>query len=130
MSAYTSHWYPSETSSFPISGELSTEAAPPPAPPQRKGRKSERVPVELGAGLRQRGASGVTVQIMDLSTDGFRVATHLELFAGTQVWLRLPGLEACHARVVWAEGHFIGCAFERPLHPAVLQMIIDKASQR
>ena len=130
MNAYTSQWYPSEASEFSISGELSTEAAPPPSLPQRKGRKSERVPVELGAGLRQRGASGVSVQIMDLSTDGFRVATHLELFPGTQVWLRLPGLEPCHAQVVWAEGHYLGCAFERPLHPAVLQMIIDKASRR
>ena len=129
MNAYTSQWYPTETDGLSISGELSTEAGRPP-PPQRKGRKADRVPVELGAGLRQRGASGVTVQIMDLSTDGFRVATHLELFPGTQVWLRLPGLEPCHAQVMWAEGHYIGCAFERPLHPAVLQMIIDKASRR
>ena len=129
MNAYTHQWYPSESSDFSINGELSTEPAHRP-PPQRKGRKSERVPVELGAGLRQRGASGVSVQIMDLSIDGFRVATHLELFPGTQVWLRLPGLEPCHAQVVWAEGHYLGCVFERPLHPAVLQMIIDKASRR
>lgn len=128
MNAYSSQWSPSvEANPLSISGELSTGSSP---PPQRKGRKADRVPVELGAGLRQRGASGVTVQIMDLSTDGFRVATHLELCAGTQVWLRLPGLEPCHAEVVWAEGHYIGCAFQRPLHPAVLQMIIDRASNR
>lgn len=108
-----------------LTAELSTSPAP-----SRRSRRSERVPLDIGAGLRQRGASGVTVQILDLSTDGFRVATHLELQSGTDVWLRLPGLEACHARVVWSEGHFVGCAFERPLHPAVLDMIVAKAKTR
>jgi hypothetical protein len=111
-----------------LEGELSTAPA---APVQtRKSRKSERVPLELGAGLRQRGASGVTVQIMDLSIHGFRVATHLELQNGADVWLRLPGLEPCHARVMWSRGHYVGCAFERPLHPAVLDMIARKAQYR
>ena len=108
-----------------FTAELSTSPAP-----SRRSRRSERVPLDIGAGLRQRGASGVTVQILDLSTDGFRVATHLELQSGTDVWLRLPGLEACHARVVWSEGHYVGCAFERPLHPAVLDMIVAKAKTR
>ena len=89
-------------------------------------RAAERLPIELGAGLRQRGASGVSVQVMDLSTHGFRAATHLALAVGADVWLRLPGLEPCHAKVAWTKGHFIGCAFERPLHPAVLDMIVAK----
>ena len=129
MTAYSGHWYPaSPASSVPIQAELSTESGL--APPQRKGRRTDRVQVELGAGLRQRGASGVSVQIMDLSTDGFRVGTHLDLAPGADVWLRLPGLEPCHARVVWTEGHLVGCVFVRSLHPAVLQMIIGKAGMR
>lgn len=129
MNAYTTHWMNSgDEAPLSISGELSTDGTFGGA--ARKGRRAERVHVELGAGLRQRGASGVTVQIMDLSTDGFRVATHLELYAGSDVWLRLPGLEPCHARVVWSEGHFVGCAFERPLHPAVVEMIVAKAGMR
>jgi len=130
MNAYSGHWFStSPASSTPaIQGEISTDSnfgAPP-----RKGRRTDRVSIELGAGLRQRGASGVSVQIMDLSTDGFRVATHLELYPGTDVWLRLPGLEPCHSRVIWSEGHFVGCAFVRPLHPAVLQMIVAKVGPR
>ena len=129
MNAYSGLWYPaSPPSSASIQGELSTE--PGFRQPQRKGRRVDRVAIDLGAGLRQRGASGVSVQITDLSTDGFRVATHLELYPGTDVWLRLPGLEPCHAKVVWSEGHFIGCAFERQLHPAVLEMIVGKAGAR
>ena len=102
-----------------LTGELATAA-------DSNGRKAERTGVDIGAGLRQRGASGVTVQILDLSTHGFRASTHLDLHNGADVWLKLPGLEPLHAKVAWSNGHFIGCAFERPLHPAVLQMMVGK----
>lgn len=91
-------------------------------------RKSRRVPVEVGAALRQRGASGVSVQVTDLSIHGFRAATHLELQEGTDVWLRLPKLEPYHAKVAWSRGQFVGCEFVRPLHPAVLDMIVATAA--
>jgi len=127
MNAYAASWPGAPQDGVPtLHGELSTDGFG----GGRKDRRARRLPIELGAGLRQRGASGVSVQIMDLSTDGFRAATHLELFPGTDVWLRLPGLEPCHARVVWAEGHYVGCAFERPLHPAVLDMIVTKVRRR
>jgi hypothetical protein len=90
-------------------------------------RKAQRCDVALGAALRQRGASGVTVQIVDLSTTGFRAMTHLELEPGTDLWLKLPGLESLHGRVAWMRGHLLGGEFVRPLHPAVLDMIVRNA---
>ncbi len=105
-----------------LTGQLATSSPTPGA------RKAERCHVEMGAGLRQRGASGVSVQILDLSTHGFRASTHLDLPPGTDVWLKLPGLEAWHSRVAWMNGHLVGCEFIRPLHPAVLQMVV--ASKR
>jgi hypothetical protein len=93
-------------------------------------RVSKRIQTEIGAGLRQRGASGVSVEVTDLSTHGFRASTHLELEKGADVWLRLPGLEPCHAKVAWAKANLIGCAFERPLHPAVLEMILRNTRSR
>jgi hypothetical protein len=104
-----------------ITGQLAT-AAPAAGSP----RKAERQSCQIGAGLRQRGASGVAVQIIDLSTHGFRAATHLDLQKGSDVWLKLPGLEALHARVAWMDGYLIGCEFLRPLHPAVLQMMVTR----
>ena len=101
-----------------ITGHLSTTSCP--------NRQAERTHVTMGAGLRQRGASGVTIQVIDLSTHGFRASTHLDLQRGSDVWLKLPGLEALHAKVAWSNAHYIGCAFERPLHPAVLQMMVRK----
>jgi hypothetical protein len=88
------------------------------------GRKSSRAEVRIGAGLRQRGASSVTVHILDLSTTGFRATTHLQLMEGSDIWVKLPGLESLHSRVVWSRGHLLGCEFLKPLHPAVLQMIV------
>ena len=102
-----------------ITGQLDVQAG-------ANGRKAERTHVEMGAGLRQRGASGVTVGILDLSTHGFRASTHLDLQPGSDVWLKLPGLEPLHAKVAWTSAHFVGCAFERPLHPAVLAMMVRK----
>ncbi|HEV2746073.1 MAG TPA: PilZ domain-containing protein [Allosphingosinicella sp.] len=102
-----------------LMGELATR-------PSARARKAERTHVEFGAGLRQRGASGVTVQILDLSTHGFRASTHLDLPIGADVWLKLPGLEGLHARVAWMNGHLVGCEFIRPLHPAVLQMVVRR----
>ena len=99
-------------------GELVTMAESP--------RNAERTHCEIGAAMRQRGASGVSVQIIDLSTHGFRASTHLDLQKGADVWLKLPGLEALHARVAWMSGYLVGCAFVRPLHPAVLQMVVRK----
>jgi hypothetical protein len=122
MDAFSSGPGPEESPDA-IQGELSFETALKPAHP----RNADRVSVALNAGLRQRGASAVSVQILDLSTHGFRIDTHLSLEIGTQVWLRLPGLEATPARVAWVEGHKAGCAFDRPLHPAVLSMIVSKS---
>jgi hypothetical protein len=103
-----------------LTGQLSTESG-------SNARKASRAEVTLGAGLRQRGAGGVTIQILDLSTHGFRAATHLELERGTDVWLKLPGLESLHGTVVWMRGHLLGCEFARPLHPAVLDMVVRNA---
>ena len=104
-----------------FSAELSTE-------PHDEGRRAERTEIVLGAALRQRGAHAITVQVLDLSTTGFRAATHLQLDAGADVWLKLPGLESLHSHVVWKRGHVMGCEFVRPLHPAVLAMVVRNCS--
>jgi len=120
MQTFSGSWsLPSEFGTPFLSGELTTEIRP---ASNRASRKSERVALEIGG-------TGVGIQIMDLSTDGFRASTHLQLEKGSDVWLRLPGLEPYHAKVMWSKGAFIGCAFERPLHPAVLDMIVRKGGK-
>lgn len=118
----------SESGAPPLSGQLSIQVAvADPEDDGQKERKSPRMAVDFEAGLRPRGgSSAVSVHILDLSTHGFRIDSHLDLQVGTDVWLRLPGLEPSHARVAWTDGYVAGCAFERPLHPAVLDMILAR----
>ena len=124
METFGGSWsFPSDFGTPFLTGELTTDGRP---EAELQGRQAERVPIELGAGLRQRGGSGVSIQIVDLSVSGFRASTHLCLQPGTDVWLRLPGLEPYQAKVAWSKGQFVGCAFERPLHPAVLEMIVGR----
>lgn len=131
METFGGSWsFPSELGTPFLSGELTTGEAGPPPPRERKGRKSERINVALGAGLRQRGGTGVGIDILDLSVNGFRGSTHLNLVPGDDVWLRLPGIEAYQASVAWTRPPYIGCAFVRPLHPAVLEMIVGRARGR
>ncbi|WP_374990389.1 PilZ domain-containing protein [Sphingosinicella sp. LHD-64] len=88
------------------------------------GRAVSRLLVDFQAGLRPRGGvSPLRVRVIDLSIHGFRVESDMDLRVGSDVWLRLPGLEVCHAQVAWTDGYVIGCAFKRPLHPAVLEMV-------
>ena len=108
-----------------VMGEL--DSSPPPAGRARPPRRSPRVPLACTSGMRRSGGSGVTVQILDLSPEGFRVETHLELAPGADVWVRLPGLESRHARVVWADRFRFGCAFAEPLHPAVVETLSAQA---
>lgn len=126
MEVLAGSWPCSHDGVIPLAGEMLVEAAAcvTAAP---AGRKSQRVRLEVAAGLRQRGASSVTVEVMDLSTDGFRVLSHLDLQPGLDVWLRLPGLEPFHATVAWTDGLHSGCKFAKPLHPAVVQMIVNRA---
>ena len=75
------------------------------------------------------GGSGVAVRVTDLSTHGFCMETHLLLETGTDVWLRLPSLELRHAKVAWVRGALVGCAFEAPLSPFVVDLIVERDRQ-
>lgn len=90
-------------------------------------RKAERSEVSMGAGLRRPGAKKVVVDLLDISTDGFRIESFDSLPVESHVWLTLPGLEALCARVAWRRNDEVGCEFATPLHPAVLERAIAAA---
>lgn len=111
---------------FPAGPPLQADTAPSAQKPARP-RVAPRKPVDLGAGLRPAGGSGVNVRVVDLSTHGFCVETHLLLEPGADLWLRLPSLEMRHARVAWTRGALVGCAFDPPLAPYVVDLIVARA---
>ena len=87
-------------------------------------RRALRKAVRLTAQLRDRGTTRFAIDVIDLSTTGFRAETSFTLYEGSTVWLTLPGLAGLEARVAWREGVRYGCAFAQPLHQAVFDHIV------
>lgn len=92
--------------------------------PVPEGRRAERRVVNLAASLREPGASLMDAEIVDLSTTGFGAETASPIAIGTQVWLKLPGLEPTSSHCVWSEGDRAGFEFATPLHSATLDLVI------
>ena len=95
-----------------------------------EGRQAERAEVKLAAAARRQGGHGYAIKLLDISTRGCRIETASLLHAGTNIWLKLPGLEAIYARVAWVRGVRAGCQFATPLHPAVVDRIVASAGRQ
>ena len=80
--------------------------------------------MNLAASLRDPGASVMDAEIVDLSTTGFGAETATPIAIGTQVWLKLPGLEPTSSHCVWSDGDRAGFEFATPLHSATLDLVI------
>ena len=86
-------------------------------------RRSERVPVAIDGTFRERGTRGEPVDILNLSLEGFQCRWHWSLRPGDAIWLKLAGLEALPARIIWSQDFMIGAEFATPLHPAVFNRL-------
>lgn len=42
------------------------------------------------------------------------------------VWVKIDGLQSLEAMVCWIRGFEIGLEFERPIHPAVFEMLVKQ----
>ncbi|CAN5373291.1 hypothetical protein BH10PSE12_BH10PSE12_30410 [soil metagenome] len=93
-------------------------------------RSTDRHNVLIGVRLRRPGETWFTSRISDLSVGGFRLQSFIKLVSGMEIWIMLPGFEGRKATVLWAQEHEAGCAFERPLHPAILDHILRANAQR
>ena len=88
-------------------------------------RRAERFPAEISAGVRERGRSGIPIEVIDLSTHGCRIEYKGALIVGAHAWLTLPNLESRHARVAWMIEGEAGLDFVEPLHPIVAQSLLE-----
>src|SRR4051812_12623056 len=78
-------------------------------------RKSARAQVSLSARIGRDGLDRALCKVTDLSVRGARLQTYSELRSGTVIWLALPKVGQCAARVVWTHDFEAGVEFERPL---------------
>ncbi len=82
---------------------------------QTERRRQARVPVDVGAKVRELGSSGVEAHLLTISENGFMAATEADFEVGSRVWLMLPGRERANAVVRWTAGDKIGAEFAEPI---------------
>jgi hypothetical protein len=78
-------------------------------------RRSMRAPVSLDARIGRGGLDRALCKVVDLSQHGARLQTYSALRAGSHIWLTLPGVGHCAARIVWANDFEAGLEFQIPL---------------
>jgi hypothetical protein len=82
---------------------------------QDERRRSERVPVELDAKMRELGTNGVDARILNISETGFMAIADGEFEVGSRVWLMLPGRDRANAVVRWTAADKLGAEFAEPI---------------
>ena len=78
-------------------------------------RQSMRVPVEIGARVRELGEEGFEATVLNISATGFMAEAEGEFEVGTRIWLILPGRDRANALVRWIAGTKIGAEFAEPI---------------
>ena len=78
-------------------------------------RRDSRVPVDLDVKMRELGAAGVEVKVLNISEHGFMAASETEFEVGSRVWLMLPGRDRANAVVKWTAGDKLGAEFAEPI---------------
>jgi hypothetical protein len=86
-------------------------------------RNAPRSEVAIPAQLRVPGAARFDIALLDLSTTGFRCETFYGLTVGERVFVTIPSFSQFEAVIAWRKVFTYGCAFQKPLHEAVVAMI-------
>jgi hypothetical protein len=87
------------------------------------GRKAERVPLQADIDFRRAGEHRWRVNISDISPQGCRVELPVRVTPDEMIWVTFPGLEAIQGKVCWVQEWTAGVQFDKPLHPAVFDMV-------
>ena len=90
------------------------------------GRKAERVPLHADIDFRRTGEHRWRVNVLDISPQGCRVELPVRVVNEDLAWITLPGLEAIQGKICWVNEWVAGIEFDRPLYPAVFDMIERK----
>lgn len=89
-------------------------------------RQSQRVPLLADVSLRRLGKIKYSVRAFDASPHGCRVEFVERPAIDELVRIKFEGLQPLDARICWIEGHCAGLEFERPIHPAVFDLLLAR----
>lgn len=94
--------------------------------PQARSAETEQVGINILATIRE-GTMRWPVELVAISTHGVEFESFASPRVGTFLWVMLPGLEGWYAQIVSIDRYRFTCRFVHPLHPLVLQRIVDAA---
>jgi len=76
--------------------------------------------------VRRRGMTSFRVTVSDISPEGCKVELVERPSVDEHVLLKFDGIEAIDSEVCWVEGFTAGLKFERPIHPAVFDLMVAR----
>ena len=85
-------------------------------------RRATRLPVALGARVRELGSEGVEARLHNISTTGFMAEVETLFEVGSRIWLMLPNRDRANALVKWTAGMRIGAEFAEPIELDQLEL--------
>jgi hypothetical protein len=89
-------------------------------------RGSNRVPLTAEATMRRLGHANFRVRVFDLSPTGCKVELIERPNDREHVLVKFDGLEILEAEVCWIKRKTAGLRFERPIHPAVFDLMVER----
>lgn len=89
-------------------------------------RKSARVGLAAEVSLRRSGHKTYRANIHDVSQEGCKVEFVERPMLDEIVWVKFEGLDALEAVVCWVDGFAAGLEFQRPVYPAVFDVLIAR----
>lgn len=97
-----------------------------PAAKPKVDRKAARQTTGIEAQLRRLGHINYSIKLRDISPDGCQVDLVERPAVGEVMHVKLPGLGTMEARVRWVDNYVAGLKFERPMHPAVFDLLLRR----
>ena len=85
-----------------------------------------RVSLDAEVSLRRSGKLTYRVRIFDASRHGCKVEFIERPTLSERAWIKFDGLEPLEAAVCWMNGFATGVQFEKPIHPAVFDGLIER----
>ena len=89
-------------------------------------REGKRQTTGMQARLRRIGRLSYSVELRDLSPEGCMIDLVERPAMDEVMQVKLRGLETLQARVRWVDNYVAGLRFERPIHPAVFELLLER----
>jgi hypothetical protein len=93
---------------------------------QHRPRSFDRKPTEAEIFMRRLGKLNYRVRVFDLSPSGCKVELVDQPRPEEHVLVKFESLETLEAEVCWIEGSCAGLRFEKPIHPAVFALLLQR----